>query len=255
MTTKSRKSPAFQFYPSDFLGSPKVRVMSAEEIGIYLLLLCLEWEQDGFALNEAQEFVATHGVSTECFESAWTRVSRCFVANGRGGFFNPRLEEERRKQNAWRRKCSKGGKMSARRRGKGSSRVVQQQREGLLNTPSPIPTPSPTPKTATTSAARSTWLTPVCVVWEQYKGAGSFRPAKAAGLLKGLKDAGNSPEEIATRLALYLQRLDDPKFASLARFAETFGDHVPLKLTGPPIVDGWFSDEVERLTRPAGLVA
>ena len=37
------KSPAFQFYVNDFLGSAKVGMMSTEEIGAYLLLLLLDW--------------------------------------------------------------------------------------------------------------------------------------------------------------------------------------------------------------------
>jgi hypothetical protein len=104
-------------------------------------------------------------------------------------------------------------------------------------------------------APRESWLSPVRVVWEEFKGAGSFRAPKAAGLLSGLKDAGHSPAEVATRLRVYLKRLDNPKFASLARFAETFADHVPLKLTQPIIVDGWISPELDALTRPPGMVA
>jgi len=137
------KSPAFQFYPNDFLGSPAVSAMTAEEVGIYVLLLCLDWNGNGFAL-EIPELARSCRVTPEVFESAWRRVGRCFHEK-RQRYFNPRLEAERRKQREWRRKSSIGGKLSAAKRAKGGSRVV----EPTANTPSP--TPSPTPVTTTPS--------------------------------------------------------------------------------------------------------
>jgi uncharacterized protein YdaU (DUF1376 family) len=40
------KSPAFRFYPADFMGSPDVQSMDLNEIGAYILLLCIAWQQD-----------------------------------------------------------------------------------------------------------------------------------------------------------------------------------------------------------------
>jgi uncharacterized protein YdaU (DUF1376 family) len=40
------KSPAFRFYPSDFIGSPDVQAMDLNEIGAYVLLLCTAWLAD-----------------------------------------------------------------------------------------------------------------------------------------------------------------------------------------------------------------
>lgn len=135
-----KKSPAFQFYPSDFLGSPKVRVMDTREIGIYTLLLCLDWELGGFTLEEAEEHVVAHRTTLEQFTESWRKVSRCFgERNGR--FFNPRLQEERAKQREWRRKSSKGGKLSAQKRLKGGSKVVEPPPQPTGNTLSPSPTP------------------------------------------------------------------------------------------------------------------
>lgn len=42
------KSPAFQFYPKDFLTDDKVIEMSAEVRGYYVDLLCIDWLNDGF---------------------------------------------------------------------------------------------------------------------------------------------------------------------------------------------------------------
>lgn len=40
------KSPAFRFYPSDFMGSPDVQSMELAEVGAYTFLLCVAWQQD-----------------------------------------------------------------------------------------------------------------------------------------------------------------------------------------------------------------
>lgn len=76
-------------------------------------------------------------------------------------------------------------------------------------------TPAETPK------GKTTWLTPICAVWESKMGAGTFPAKKAAGLLGKLTKAGHSPDTIAQYLTVYL-RTTDVKFVSLARFAETF---------------------------------
>jgi uncharacterized protein YdaU (DUF1376 family) len=39
----SNKSPAFQFYPQDYLSSARVAEMSLEEEGAYIRLLCYCW--------------------------------------------------------------------------------------------------------------------------------------------------------------------------------------------------------------------
>lgn len=144
------KSPAFQFYPSDFLGSTKVRAMNAEQIGVYTLLLCLDWQESGFTLEEAEEHVAFHGQTAAKFRANWTKVSRCF-AEREGRYFNSRLDEERAKQKEWRRKSSKGGKIAADRKRNGGSTTLAPPLDngssGRQYTPSL--SPSPTPKTTT----------------------------------------------------------------------------------------------------------
>ena len=44
------KSPAFQFYPQDFLVG--TAMLSAEETGAYIRLLCYSWENDGLPNDE-----------------------------------------------------------------------------------------------------------------------------------------------------------------------------------------------------------
>jgi uncharacterized protein YdaU (DUF1376 family) len=139
------KSPAFQFYPDDFLGSGKVGVMTTDEVGAYTLLLCLDWNENGFIFDE-EELSRWCRCSRAKFRKLWVRVSRCFNEHN-GRMFNPRLELEREKQAEWRRKSSEGGKASAQAKAKGGARVVEPT--GVPPTQPNVNTPSPTPSPVT----------------------------------------------------------------------------------------------------------
>ena len=85
--------PWFPFWVDDFLASPKVRVMSMEEVGIYVMLLCeqhqngvVKWpcERKANALRTDNERIAY--VLQECFEEV------------KNGWVNPRLRMIHREQ-------------------------------------------------------------------------------------------------------------------------------------------------------------
>lgn len=91
---RNPKSPAFQLYPGDFLSDPKVAAMSAEEVGVYWLLLCAAWLDDG--IPDDHTFLARIArVSVERFEEVWVLVGRCWKPDGSGKLRNPRQERER----------------------------------------------------------------------------------------------------------------------------------------------------------------
>lgn len=96
-------SPAFQFYPDDFLGSSKVAVMTPTEIGVYVLLLCMDWNGHGITYNP-KLLARFCRVSESEFLSAWEVVGPCFEAREDGKLYNPRLVREREKQAAYRAK-------------------------------------------------------------------------------------------------------------------------------------------------------
>jgi uncharacterized protein YdaU (DUF1376 family) len=259
------KSPAFQFYPDDFLGSGKVGTMTTDEVGAYTLLLCLEWNETGFVYDE-EELARWCRLSRAKFRKAWTRVSRCFVERD-GRLFNPRLDAEREKQAIWREKSRKGGLTSGQHRSKpnvnGGSTVVQPplepngnggsttgatKDEPKGNTPFPSPTPVTALPTKTTTSRRknvggetaeaangtrdrTTWLSPICTVWEQQFGGGSFATVagQAARVIRPLLQGDTDTPEVAKRLAIYLSKTD-PQFASVAKFAQTFGEWTPKRV-------------------------
>lgn len=138
-----KKSPAFQMYVNDFLGSAKVGMMSTEEIGAYLLLLFLDFQEKGF-VYDSRRLAKWCRLPRRRFEKAWDAIKPCFVER-EGRMYNPRLELERVKQAEWREKSSKGGLASAESRGKGGSTLVEPNRQPPANTPSPSPSPTNTP--------------------------------------------------------------------------------------------------------------
>jgi uncharacterized protein YdaU (DUF1376 family) len=210
-----QKSPAFQFYPNDFLGSPKVAMMDTFEVGVYWLLLCLEWQETGFAFDPF-DLARWCRTSEKKFIAAWHMVGRCFVERD-GRFYNERLDRERAKQKKWRDKSSDAGRRGAEKRwGKDN-----QPHPDPITTPtdissSPSPIPSPTPVKASSAqaspdAARSTWLTPAAEAWEKRNGKGTFPFGQAAALFKSLKHAGHTPETIARHLGWYLEMRGDER--------------------------------------------
>lgn len=98
---------------------------------------------------------------------------------------------------------------------------------------------------------RDSWLGPSSRTWAAKFGDGSFPFGKAARLLAALR-AVHEPGTIAEHLKRYLDNTE-PRYASLARFAETFAQWGP---TNPhALVDEWgvLTPFGEKETRPASL--
>ena len=103
-TSKSSKSPAFQFYPRDFLSSRKVDRMSMTERGIYVTLLSHCWIDRGLP-TDLSELAAACRMKLAQFERIWSKgaLHHCFELRG-DRFVNPRLERERQAQADYSRK-------------------------------------------------------------------------------------------------------------------------------------------------------
>lgn len=120
------KSPAFQFYPGDWLSSPAVMLMTPEHEGAYIRLLCYDWMSDGIPDCD-QSLAALSRLGEGWFKGGSTVLKRCFNQHPtKAGFLtNPRLQKEREKQSEWREKSRIGGIKSAQSRSSKRSRVVQ----------------------------------------------------------------------------------------------------------------------------------
>ncbi len=123
-------SPAFQFYPEAWLSSPKVAVMTPEQEGGYIRLLCYCWNSGDCSLpDNDDELIALARLSKGGSTNVIAPIKRCFVPHPeKPGFLtNERLQKEIAKQAAWKKKSSNGGKQSSenKRKSKGGSTKPQ----------------------------------------------------------------------------------------------------------------------------------
>jgi uncharacterized protein YdaU (DUF1376 family) len=82
------KSPAFQFYPKDFLSDFNVTEMDWAERGVYITLLCHCWLEGGIPKESK--------MADNLIEDS-PRVKACFYEEG-GMYRHRRLDDERAKQ-------------------------------------------------------------------------------------------------------------------------------------------------------------
>lgn len=113
------KTPAFQFYPADWLSSQRVQMMTLEEEGAYIRLLCYCWNHGSIPADTAQ---IARLVGKSCSNETATTVQRMFnerstsvdgSLNSVAALVHDRLEREKDKQAARRDQASEAGKKSA----------------------------------------------------------------------------------------------------------------------------------------------
>jgi uncharacterized protein YdaU (DUF1376 family) len=125
------RSPAFQFYPRDFLTDSHVIAMALPERGAYITLLCLAWMEGSLPVDHAA-LAKLCSVPIKAFERLWPALRPCFtVVEGR--LVQPRIERERCKQAAYREAQAAAGKASAAKRwGNAPIDRLQPKRNGAI---------------------------------------------------------------------------------------------------------------------------
>jgi len=103
------KSPAFQFYPKDYLTDPKVVMMSPDQRGGYMHLLAYMWLEPECKLPDDDDVLIN---LSGLLKGGLSVVKQCFKKDG-NFLFSKRLSKEKEKQKEWKEKSSRGGKMSA----------------------------------------------------------------------------------------------------------------------------------------------
>lgn len=110
------KSPAFQFYPKDFLSDEHVRIMSHTERGIYVTLLCMCW-LEGSLPADVNQLARLVSLPAPRFMRLWNNsLHRRFMPGELGRLVHPRLEEERLKQDTHRQRQTDKGKSGSSKR-------------------------------------------------------------------------------------------------------------------------------------------
>lgn len=104
------KSPAFQFFPRDFISDEKVMVMDMAQRGIYITLLCFCWTESSIPAD-AKEVLKLCRIGTE-YESMLPPVLACFtpLETNTNRLVHQRLERIRAEQAERRQRRSEAGK-------------------------------------------------------------------------------------------------------------------------------------------------
>ena len=99
------KDPAFMFYPSDFmLGT---FLMSDEEVGKYIRLLCLQHQQGHFTEDDFNSLGGSN-----------PKIKSKFTKDDDGLYYNERLDEEIEKRAAYKNKLRENGSLGGKSKGK-----------------------------------------------------------------------------------------------------------------------------------------
>ncbi|MCC6989919.1 MAG: DUF1376 domain-containing protein [Acidobacteria bacterium] len=106
------KAPAFQFYPKDFLSDGRPAAMTAEEVGVYVRLLCFCWLDESVP-DDAARCARMTGVTPARMTKLWPAVRACFSPVD-GALRHGRLDAERDKQQAYATKQAENGRRGGR---------------------------------------------------------------------------------------------------------------------------------------------
>lgn len=91
------KSPAYQFYVNDFLGSSRVVMMDLQAVGAYRMLLDTEWNEKDCGLPCEDDALAKLSRAYGYWEEIKSQVLPMFFLYG-GRYYSRRLLIERKKQ-------------------------------------------------------------------------------------------------------------------------------------------------------------
>lgn len=108
------KSPAFQFYAAEFLVDENVVLMTNQEIGCYIKLLCYCW-REGSIPSDTDKIARLCGEDGSAMAQLWLAIGKCFelAITDPSRLVHPRLEAERKKQEEYRKERSESGKKGA----------------------------------------------------------------------------------------------------------------------------------------------
>jgi uncharacterized protein YdaU (DUF1376 family) len=149
-TSQSSRSPAFQYYPKDFLADANVIPMTLTEVGAYWKLVSICWLQGSLPSGHAA-LARLLGIGTTAFTRLWPALEPCFRLNN-DRLVHPRLEHERREQVKRRRASAKNGRLGGRPRNLVGSFGLPKQ-EPRKSSPSASASASASASTDTDSSA------------------------------------------------------------------------------------------------------
>lgn len=139
------KSPAFSFYPKDYESDENVKLMSLEQEGAYLRLLCHAWLH-GSIPADVSSLAAICRTTPSRMGRLWPGIRGCWKDNA-GRLVNGRQERERDKQRAYSEAQARKGRKGGRPK---KPEVSPGFDSGKAGESLPSPSPFPSASTSTT---------------------------------------------------------------------------------------------------------
>ena len=195
---KRKRTPPLPLDVDAFLGSAKVGAMGGQQVCTYLMLLMLDWKENGFVFAPAEDaekhksdrsrLARICHQAPEVFLRAWKDgVGACFEERD-GRYRNARIDLERLRLSEWKAKSAKGGKKTAQAK-------VNQHPNHSCTTVDPKRTAArsrvvqhsvfePNPEAV---VAGANWLTPYFEAYRQY--VGEEKPARIAQVVASVREA------------------------------------------------------------------
>ena len=121
------KSPAFQFYPADYVSDMNLILMSNQQGGCYWKLMCQEWLANGKGIpKEVNQLAKICGEPEEEMALLWEGIEPCFKPHPKDPtkLIHPRLEKERKKQKENKKRRVSAGKKGAKARWQSDSNAI-----------------------------------------------------------------------------------------------------------------------------------
>lgn len=175
-----RGAPAFQFYADDFLSG--TITMTNEERGAYIALLCIQWSKGYVSQMDFDRIALAMPPHSQAI------CQEKFQKDADGCMRNARLEKERQKQAAYRKKQSE----NANSRWRGNANAMPPH---VPETCSPSPSPSPTINTYVALAPEAEALKERISVWFKRRPTTPWS-SKEIKALKDVLKLGTPPEDI-----------------------------------------------------------
>lgn len=227
--------PAFLFYPSDFISDENVGLMTNQEIGCYIKLLCYCW-REGSIPDDISKIARLCGEKKDVMAQLWLAISPCFNAqeNEQGRLVNSRLIKERNKQVERRKERSESGRKGA---------VTRWYRDnGSANEqPKAKPIAKPIAKNGNFNFNKDIYSELFEVFYEAYPKKKSRQDALKAWLQKR-KDIEPNFEAVIAALKKQIPTWTDPKYipypATWIR-GMRWNDEVDSNPKNSPYMGGW----------------
>jgi len=130
----SMKAPAFQLYTGDFLSSPDVILMTAQEVGAYCLLLFTSWqsEKQGYLDNDEDKLRRIARLTPKQWRESRDIILKKFIQTVDGTErFNPRIAKEAARLAKYRQQMKANGLQGGRPK-KENQKVSSENQKVLL---------------------------------------------------------------------------------------------------------------------------